>query len=131
MRNPDKALNVLEYAKRKKNLPIDVVQLDVSDDDSTRQAISFIVKKEGQINLLVNDADYTQLWSVEDLASEEVAQFNTNVFGVFRTIKEMVPIMRRYNNYSQLPKMMIRSLMPYEVEDWAVPIIIFCLGKYR
>ncbi|MFL6453735.1 MAG: SDR family NAD(P)-dependent oxidoreductase [Nitrososphaeraceae archaeon] len=76
---------------KEKNLPIDVVQLDVSDDNSTQQAILFIAKKEGQINLLINDADYTQLGSVEDFASEEVAQFNTNVFGVFGTIKEIVP----------------------------------------
>jgi hypothetical protein len=47
MRNPDKALNVLEGAKRKKNLPIDVVQLDISDDNPTQQAISFITKKRG------------------------------------------------------------------------------------
>jgi NAD(P)-dependent dehydrogenase (short-subunit alcohol dehydrogenase family) len=39
---------------------------------------------------------------VEDLALEEVAeQFNTNVFGVFRTIKEVVPIMRRQQQQLQ------------------------------
>jgi NAD(P)-dependent dehydrogenase (short-subunit alcohol dehydrogenase family) len=47
MRNPDKAPKVLKDAKREKNLPIDVVQLDVSNDNSTQQAISFIAKKRG------------------------------------------------------------------------------------
>jgi hypothetical protein len=32
---------------KEKNLPIDVVQLDVSDDNSTQQAILFIAKKRG------------------------------------------------------------------------------------
>jgi NAD(P)-dependent dehydrogenase (short-subunit alcohol dehydrogenase family) len=95
MRNPDKAPDILEDAKRKMNLPIEIVQLDTSDDNSTQQAISFIAKKEGQINLLVNNTGYTQLGAIEDLTLEEVApQFNTNVFGVFRTIKQVVPIMR-------------------------------------
>jgi NAD(P)-dependent dehydrogenase (short-subunit alcohol dehydrogenase family) len=102
MRNPDKSPDILEDAKRKRNLPIEVVQLDVSNDNSTQQAISFIAKKEGQINLLVNNAGYTQLGAIEDLTLEEVAsQFNTNVFGVFRTIKQIVPIMRRQQKPQQ------------------------------
>ena len=36
------------------------------------------------------------LGAEEDLSSEEIpAQFNTNLFGVFRMIKEAVPIMRK------------------------------------
>jgi NAD(P)-dependent dehydrogenase (short-subunit alcohol dehydrogenase family) len=96
MRNLDKASNILEPAK-KKNLSIEVAKLDVTDDFSVHQAIQSIAEKEeGQIDLLVNNAGYTQLGAAEDLSSEEIeAQFNTNVFGVFRTIREVVPIMRR------------------------------------
>lgn len=44
----------------------------------------------------MNNAGYTQLGAAEDLSLNEIqAQFNTNVFGTFRTIKEVVPIMRR------------------------------------
>jgi NAD(P)-dependent dehydrogenase (short-subunit alcohol dehydrogenase family) len=96
MRNLDKASNILEPAK-KKNLSIEVAKLDITDDFSVHRAIQSIGEKEGgQIDLLVNNAGYTQLGAVEDLSSEEIqAQFNTNVFGVFRTIREVVPIMRR------------------------------------
>ena len=96
MRNLDKASNILEPAK-KKNLSIEVAKLDVTDDFSVHQAIQSIAEKEeGQIDLLVNNAGYTQLGAAEDLSSEEIeAQFNTNVFGIFRTIREVVPIMRR------------------------------------
>src|ERR687888_114957 len=110
MRNPDKAPDILKDAKRKMNLPIELVQLDVSDDNSTQQAISFIAKKEGQINLLVNNAGYTQLGAIEDLTLEEVAsQFNTNVFGAFRTIKEVVPIMRRQQKPKQQQQQLQQS----------------------
>ena len=96
MRNLDKASNILEPAK-KKNLSIEVAKLNVTDDFSVHQAIQSIAEKEeGQIDLLVNNAGYTQLGAAEDLSSEEIeAQFNTNVFGIFRTIREVVPIMRR------------------------------------
>ena len=97
MRNLDKASNILEPAKKKNNLSIEIAKLDVTNDSSVHQAIQSIAEKEGgQIDLLVNNAGYTQLGAAEDLSSEEIqAQFNTNVFGIFRTIREVVPIMRR------------------------------------
>jgi NAD(P)-dependent dehydrogenase (short-subunit alcohol dehydrogenase family) len=95
MRNIDKASNVLELAK-KRNVALKTVKLDVNDDYSVQQAIKSIVEKEKAIDLLVNNAGYTQLGAVEDLTLTEVQdQFNTNVFGIFRMIKEVAPIMRR------------------------------------
>jgi NAD(P)-dependent dehydrogenase (short-subunit alcohol dehydrogenase family) len=74
----------------------EIANLDVTDDYSVQQAIRLIVEKEKAIDLLVNNAGYTQLGAVEDLSLNEIqAQFNTNVFGVFRMIKEAAPIMRR------------------------------------
>jgi NAD(P)-dependent dehydrogenase (short-subunit alcohol dehydrogenase family) len=95
VRNIDKASNLMDVIINK-NLPIKVVQLDVTNDTSVRQAIQYIVEREGHIDLLINNAAYTQLGSVEDLSSDEVqSQFNTNVFGIFRTIREVIPIMRK------------------------------------
>jgi NAD(P)-dependent dehydrogenase (short-subunit alcohol dehydrogenase family) len=95
MRNIDKASNVLELAK-KRNVVLEIVKLDVNDDYSVRQATQQIAEKEKAIDLLVNNAGYTQLGAVEDLTLAEVQdQFNTNVFGIFRVIKEVAPIMRR------------------------------------
>jgi NAD(P)-dependent dehydrogenase (short-subunit alcohol dehydrogenase family) len=94
MRNIDKAANVLELAK-KRNVVLEIVKLDVNDDYSVRQAIQQIVEKEKAIDLLVNNAGYTQLGAIEDLSLNEIqAQFNTNVFGIFRLIKEVAPVMR-------------------------------------
>ena len=86
--NLDNCSNILEVAKRKNLLPIEVFQLDVTDGTSVQQAVQFILEREGCIDLLVNDAGYTQLGSAGDLSSEEIyTQFNTNVFGIFRTIR--------------------------------------------
>jgi NAD(P)-dependent dehydrogenase (short-subunit alcohol dehydrogenase family) len=95
MRNIDKAANVLELAK-KRNVSVEIAKLDINDDSSVQQAIRLIVEREKAIDLLVNNAAYTQLGAVEDLSLNEIqAQFNTNVFGIFRMIKEVTPIMRR------------------------------------
>ena len=77
-------------------MPINVVQLDETDDTSVQQVIQFVSEKEGRIDLLVNNAGYALLGGAEDLCSEDIqAQFNTNLFGVYRTIKEVIPIMRK------------------------------------
>jgi NAD(P)-dependent dehydrogenase (short-subunit alcohol dehydrogenase family) len=95
MRNIDKASNVMELA-RKRNVALKIVKLDVNDDYSVKQAIKSIVEKEKAIDLLVNNAGYAQLRAVEDHTLTEIQdQFNTNVFGIFRMIKEVTPIMRR------------------------------------
>jgi NAD(P)-dependent dehydrogenase (short-subunit alcohol dehydrogenase family) len=94
MRNIDKAANVLELAK-KRNVFLEIVKLDVNDDYSVQRGIQQIVEKEKTIDLLVNNAGYTQLGALEDLSLNEIqAQFNTNVFGIIRLIKEVAPVMR-------------------------------------
>jgi NAD(P)-dependent dehydrogenase (short-subunit alcohol dehydrogenase family) len=95
MRNPNKASDILKPAQLK-GLPLKVLHLDVTDDTSVNQAIHYIEKNENRIDLLVNNAGYTQFGAAEDLSPEEIqAQFDTNVFGIFRTIREVIPIMRR------------------------------------
>jgi len=90
MRNIDKAANVLELAK-KRNVSVEIAKLDINDDSSVQQAMRLIVEKEKAIDLLVNNAAYTQLGAVEDLSLNEIqAQFNTNVFGIFRMIRKLL-----------------------------------------
>jgi NAD(P)-dependent dehydrogenase (short-subunit alcohol dehydrogenase family) len=94
MRNIDKAAKVLELAK-KRNVVLEIVKLDVDDDYSVQHGIQQIMEKEKTLDLLVNNAGYIQLGAIEDLSLNEIqAQFNTNVFGIFRLIKEVAPVMR-------------------------------------
>lgn len=57
MRNLDKSTRIKETAK-KDNLPIEVLQLDVTDDKSVTDAISEISNKQARIDVLVNNAGY-------------------------------------------------------------------------
>jgi NAD(P)-dependent dehydrogenase (short-subunit alcohol dehydrogenase family) len=96
MRNLEKSKNIAQVAKEEK-LPLEVVQLDVNDDISVKQAIDKIVAAEDQtIDVLVNNAGYGLLGALEDLTIEEIkAQFETNFFGVIRVTQQVLPIMRK------------------------------------
>jgi NAD(P)-dependent dehydrogenase (short-subunit alcohol dehydrogenase family) len=57
MRTPDKKV-VIKTTAEKENLPIKVVQLDVTDDNSVKSAIKTINSEAGRIDVLVNNAGY-------------------------------------------------------------------------
>ncbi len=95
MRSIDKSNKIIDL-KRNEKLPLDVLKLDVTDDKSVKEAIEQIVNERGRIDVLVNNAGYALLGPLEELSIQEIKeQFETNVFGVVRLTKEILPIMRR------------------------------------
>jgi NAD(P)-dependent dehydrogenase (short-subunit alcohol dehydrogenase family) len=95
MRNLNKGEN-MKSVMAKENLPIQIKQLDVTDDESVTNAIQTISSEAGQIDVLVNNAGYGLNGAFEDLAMDEIkAQYETNVFGLIRTTQAVLPIMRR------------------------------------
>jgi NAD(P)-dependent dehydrogenase (short-subunit alcohol dehydrogenase family) len=95
MRNLKKSEN-MKLVATKENLPIQIKQLDVTDDISVKNAIQAISSEAGRIDVLVNNAGYGLNGAFEDLAMDEIkAQYETNVFGLIRTTQAVLPIMRR------------------------------------
>ena len=98
MRNSEKSKNITEIAKKEK-LPLQVVQLDVNNDGSVKDAIVKILKADQRIDVLINNAGYGLFGSVEDTSIEEIkAQFETNFLGVVRVTQQVLPLMRRQNS---------------------------------
>jgi NAD(P)-dependent dehydrogenase (short-subunit alcohol dehydrogenase family) len=72
------------------------VRIDVTDDDSVRDGVAWIVGEAGRIDVLVNSAGYLSAGAIEEVPLDEAkAQFETNYFGVVRMTLAVLPVMRR------------------------------------
>ena len=95
VRNMEKS-SIIKTAAEKEKLPIKVVHLDVTDDQSVNNAIRTIDSEDGRIDVLVNNAGYGLVGAFEDFSIDEIKnQYETNVFGLMRVTQAVLPIMRR------------------------------------
>jgi NAD(P)-dependent dehydrogenase (short-subunit alcohol dehydrogenase family) len=70
--------------------------LDVTDEASMVAAVRTIEAAEGAVDVLVNNAGYSQSGAIESVSLERVRrQFETNVFGAVRMTQLVLPAMRR------------------------------------
>ncbi len=76
---------------------IRMLALDVTDDTSVAAAVSELIRLEGRIDLLVNNAGIGIAPAGAEESSIEQAQalFDTNFFGMVRMTRAVVPHMRR------------------------------------
>jgi len=75
---------------------VEMVQLDVCNSSSVQKAVEYVMYKEGQINVLINNAGFGIAGAIEETSEEEaLAQFNTNFFGMHRMCRQVLPIMRK------------------------------------
>lgn len=76
-----------------------VIALDLTDNQSIKVAINTIKKEQGRIDVLINNAGYALVSTVENATEEEMFnQYNINVFGIFRLCKAVSPLMRENNS---------------------------------
>ncbi len=94
MRDIKKGNKILDIAK-KENLQVRVVELDVNNDNTIKKAVEVILGEKKRIDVLVNNAGYFLVGCLEDLTIPDLKdQFETNFFGVVRTIQAVLPAMR-------------------------------------
>src|SRR6218665_3327390 len=59
------------------------IQMDVTNESEIETAVNAIIKKEGKIDILWNNAGFGLYGSVEDVCLDEARrQFEVNVFGI-------------------------------------------------
>jgi NAD(P)-dependent dehydrogenase (short-subunit alcohol dehydrogenase family) len=69
--------------------------LDVTDADAARAAVEFAVERFGRLDVVVNNAGYAALGSIEDMPREVFdAQIATNFFGVVNVTRAALPVLR-------------------------------------
>lgn len=71
------------------------VALDVTDPDAAQAAVSLGVERFGRLDVVVNNAGYANLASVEDMTLPDFrAQVDANLFGVVNVTKAALPFLR-------------------------------------
>lgn len=74
----------------------EMLSLDVTKDESVTAAVSEVIRREGRIDLLVNNAGFSLATAgVEEISIEQAQSiFNTNFFGIARMTRAVLPYMR-------------------------------------
>ena len=88
-----------EAAEALQNLGIKTVEVDVSDDSSVEAGVNHVLADAGTIDVLVNNAGFGSAGVTEAFTAEQAkAIFDTNVIGLLRVTRAVLPSMRRQHD---------------------------------
>jgi NAD(P)-dependent dehydrogenase (short-subunit alcohol dehydrogenase family) len=122
-RNPESLRDLVErYGER-----VRAVALDVTDRDQAAAAVAAAVEAFGRIDVLVNNAGYANVNSIEDFAEEDFReQIETNLWGVINVTRAALGVLREQGSghIIQISSVGGRDtspgLGPYQTAKWAV-----------
>jgi short-subunit dehydrogenase len=81
---------------QEKDYPFTILPMEVTDSDSVEKCVGEVLRREGRIDVLINCVNQMIIGSVEEETVEEVRSlYDTNVFGVLRVCKQVIPAMRK------------------------------------
>ena len=94
MRNPQAQNRDHAQALRKNG--IEIIELDVSSDTSVERAVKEVLARTHRIDVLVNNAGIASAGVTEAFTPDQAkVVFNTNVVGLLRTSRSVLPAMRQ------------------------------------
>ncbi|GCE10081.1 oxidoreductase [Dictyobacter aurantiacus] len=106
---------------------IHAISLDVTNQERVRDAIDSAIQTFGRLDVVVNNAGYANVGSIEDTPEHDWrAQVETNLWGVINVTRAALPIMRkqRSGHIIQISSIGGRTasagLGPYQTAKWAV-----------
>ena len=78
---------------------VTLIEMDIRDEVSIERGIQTIIAQEKRIDVLVNSAGVTLLGATEETSiAEAQTLFDTNLFGILRMIKAVLPHMRKQHS---------------------------------
>ncbi|KAI0673712.1 NAD-P-binding protein [Trametes maxima] len=84
-------LNAMEGFKHEN---IHTLSLDVTNDTNVQDVVKIVIEREGQIDIVVNNAGVGSTGPVIDIGMQDIIQtFDTNVYSVLRMAKAVIPHM--------------------------------------
>jgi len=94
-KNAKAAENLRAFAAQS-SLPIEVLEMDVTDEASVNACVAAVVGKAGRLDVLINNAGFAYVDLMEAITIEQAKKiFDTNVFGVQRTMRAALPQMHK------------------------------------
>ncbi len=103
------------------------VALDVTNPEQVRTAIATAIDAFGRIDVVVNNAGYANVASIEETTEEDWrAQLETNLWGVINVTRAALPVLRkqRSGHFVQISstggRTGVAGLGPYQTAKWAV-----------
>jgi NAD(P)-dependent dehydrogenase (short-subunit alcohol dehydrogenase family) len=104
-----------------------VVELDVTNPQAAKDAVRAALDAFGRLDVVVNNAGYADLASVEDVTLEAFrAQIDTNLLGVVNVTKAALPVLREQGGGHIIQissvggRMATAGLSAYQSAKWAV-----------
>jgi len=95
MRNLERRA-ALDAAAARRNVKLDVLQLDITDSASIRETVSAIASRSEGLYGLVNNAGGILRGYFEDISEREMRDvFETNVFGAMAVTRAVLPLLRQ------------------------------------
>ncbi|NOW48663.1 NAD(P)-dependent dehydrogenase (short-subunit alcohol dehydrogenase family) [Novosphingobium sp. SG751A] len=75
---------------------VELLELDVRQDEQVRRAVDLVLEQAGRIDIVINNAGVSLIGPVEASSDAEAqALFDTNLFGVLRVMRAVLPAMRQ------------------------------------
>jgi NAD(P)-dependent dehydrogenase (short-subunit alcohol dehydrogenase family) len=104
-----------------------LLRLDVTDYDAAARVVAHAEQTFGRIDVVVNNAGYSDLGSFEDTTIDSFrTQIETNFYGVVNVSKAVVPVLREQGrgHIFQVSSLSVRLSAPgltaYQAAKWAV-----------
>ncbi|MDQ0935247.1 SDR family oxidoreductase [Streptomyces turgidiscabies] len=98
VRNPHNADTLREHVA-KEDLPVEILPLDVTDDESVAAAVAHVEKRHRAVAILVNNAGVISTGPVETMPMEQARPLmETNFWGPVRLARAVLPAMRQHRS---------------------------------
>lgn len=88
------AARKLEKMNDLKELGVNIISLNITDEQSIQNCVNQIINKEGKIDILVNNAGFGSYGSIEEVSMNDAKyQMEVNLFGAARITQLVLPKM--------------------------------------
>ena len=130
------------------------VKLDITSDTAVKQVINESIEKLGRIDVVVNNAGYSLVGSMEEMTDEEFrATMDVNLFGTVNVIRNVMPHLRKQKsghiinissnagyagfgkaasyNAAKFGIIGLSEALAQEVKDFGIKVTVVAPGQFR